>query len=73
MNSRSSLAGPLILIAIGGLFLAHTISPGFDLERWIADYWPYILVAWGGILLLEIAIRFLRGAPLPLKPVSAGG
>ncbi len=45
--SRGSVVGGLVLVFLGGLFLADNFFPGFD----IFDYWPLILVAIGaGIL-----------------------
>jgi len=50
-----SLAGPVVLIAIGCLFLAGTMG----LLRWeplgrlFAHYWPVLLILWGIIKLLE--------------------
>ena len=53
---RRSFAGPLILIVIGGLFLwrnLHPETPVFDL---LAQYWPFLLIAWGLVRLIEIAL-----------------
>ena len=63
MRQRGSVAGPLILIAIGVLFLLHTISPNFPIADVVAQYWPYLLIAWGVIQLIEISIRALSGRP----------
>lgn len=73
MRPRRSLAGPLILIAIGIVFLIRAISPGFSVLGIFSAYWPYLLIAWGAIELIELAIRFLAGSPAPLRTISGGG
>jgi len=41
---RVSLVGPIILIAIGALFLLHNWRPDFEPWRILATYWPLILI-----------------------------
>lgn len=72
MRARASITGPLILIAIGVLFLIHAISPDFRIGEILAQYWPYLLIAWGVIALLEVAVRAARGAPIPPNSISGG-
>ena len=48
----SSIAGPLILIAIGILFLAHNLI-GFNVFHLVVQYWPLILIAVGVAKLVE--------------------
>lgn len=51
-----SLTGPLLLLIIGGLFLwrnLHPDTPVFDL---LAQYWPFLLIGWGLLRLVEVAI-----------------
>ncbi len=73
MRPRGSITGPLILIALGVLFLLHTISPQFQIGEMIAQYWPYLLIVWGVLALLEVCVRAMRGAPIPTNGVSGGG
>ncbi len=73
MRPRGSITGPLILIAIGVLFLIHAISPDFRIGEILAQDWPFLLIAWGVIALLEVAIRAARGAPIPVNGISGGG
>jgi DUF4097 and DUF4098 domain-containing protein YvlB len=73
MRPRASIGGPLVLIAIGFLFLIHTLSPSFNIGMIVAQYWPYFLILWGVLQLLEIFARALRGGPVPPNGVSAGG
>ncbi|MBV9507424.1 MAG: DUF4097 family beta strand repeat protein [Acidobacteriia bacterium] len=51
-----SLTTPLILVMLGAFFLwrnLHPEAPVFDL---IANYWPFLLIAWGFIRLLEVLV-----------------
>ncbi len=41
---RVSLVFPIILIAVGGLFLFHNWRPAFDPWPILATYWPLILI-----------------------------
>jgi DUF4097 and DUF4098 domain-containing protein YvlB len=63
---------PLILITIGALFLANNIRPGISVMDIIARFWPYVLICWGGIRLLELAYTAVRGRPLPPSGISGG-
>lgn len=72
MRPRSSIAGPLILIVIGVLFLLHTISPNFDFSGFVGHYWPYLLILWGVVQLVEICIREAVGGVVPVNGISGG-
>jgi DUF4097 and DUF4098 domain-containing protein YvlB len=72
VRPRGSITGPLIIIALGVLFLVHAISPDFPLLDWIGIYWPYLLIIWGVVALLEVAFRTLRRGPIPTNGVSGG-
>jgi hypothetical protein len=69
---RGSVVGPLVLILIGALFLANNIRPDISVIEIIARFWPFVLIAWGVLRLVEILIIALRGRPLPLSGVSGG-
>ncbi len=69
---RRSLAGPLILILIGALFLGENLYPGWITFRWMATYWPFLLIAWGLLRLIEIVYWRLTSRPVPPKGVSGG-
>ena len=69
---RGSLVGPLLLIGIGGLFLARNIVPDLPLLDYLAQYWPFLLILWGGLRVLEIAVWAIRGRPLPRYGISGG-
>lgn len=55
IRPRRSIAGPVVLIIIGVVFLLHTIGvlPWYDWGRWFAHYWPLLLILWGIIKLIE--------------------
>jgi hypothetical protein len=60
---RRSFTGPLLLLLIGCLFLwrnLHPEAPVFDL---VAQYWPFVLIAWGVIRLFEVVVWRERRAP----------
>jgi hypothetical protein len=69
---RGSVVGPLLLIVFGVLFLMHNVRPDFSLLDIIGRSWPYLLIAWGVLRLIEIAILALRRKPLPVSGVSGG-
>jgi DUF4097 and DUF4098 domain-containing protein YvlB len=73
MRYRTSVAGPLVLIAIGVLFLLHAVSPDFHVGEMLAQYWPLLLIVWGVVALLEVCVLALRGAPFPVNGISGGG
>jgi len=69
--NRKSLFGPVVLIVVGALLLAHNFWPEFSLFRLFAAHWPWILIGWGVFRLAEFAAALLRGRPAP--PPLAGG
>ena len=69
-RQRSNLAGGLILILIGGAFLAAQLVP--DLFSWLdpAQNWPLIVIGVGVFLLL---IGLLTGVPAMAVPACIVG
>jgi DUF4097 and DUF4098 domain-containing protein YvlB len=60
---RKSVTGPLLLLLIGSLFLwrnLHPETPVFDL---LAMYWPFLLILWGVMRLIEVVISPARRSP----------
>ena len=53
---RHSLAGPLLLVVIGGLFLWRNLHPETRVFDLVAEYWPFLLIGWGLIRLVEVLI-----------------
>jgi len=50
-----SLTGPLILVIIGGLFLWRNMHPEAPIYEVMALYWPFLLILWGVLRLIEVA------------------
>jgi DUF4097 and DUF4098 domain-containing protein YvlB len=53
---RRSLTGPLLLLIVGGLFLWNNLHPETPLFDMVARYWPFLLIGWGLLRLVEVAI-----------------
>lgn len=69
---RGSVIGPLILIGLGVLFLFRNLWPEIPLVEVISRFWPFLLIAWGAIRLIEILFWSMTGKPLPRNGVSGG-
>ncbi len=69
---RNSIVGPIVLIALGTLFLLNNLRVDISVWRLIADYWPYLLIVWGFIRLAEIAYLASRNQPLPRRGLGGG-
>ncbi|MBI5084029.1 MAG: DUF4097 family beta strand repeat protein [Acidobacteria bacterium] len=69
---RGSFVGPLILILIGVIFLLKNIRPELQLFELFMTYWPFLLIGWGALRLLEILVIHFRGGTLPATGVSGG-
>ena len=59
-----SITGPLILILIGALFLTRNLWHEIPLFSLISLYWPFVLIAWGGLRLIEVLIEAGRNRPI---------
>jgi hypothetical protein len=69
---RGSVIGPLILIGLGVLFLFRNLWPEIPLVDLVSRFWPFLLIAWGAIRLIEILFWSMTGKPLPRNGVSGG-
>ena len=69
---RGSIIGPLILIAIGVLFLLRNVIPDIPVFDLLSRYWPFLLIAWGIIRLIEIFVWAVQSKPLPRGGISGG-
>jgi hypothetical protein len=69
---RSSLIGPLVLIAIGLVFLLRNLLPEFRLTEILAIYWPWLLIGWGGLRTIEILNWHRQGQLTPRGGMGGG-
>jgi Putative adhesin len=69
---RGSVIGPLILIGFGLLFLFRNLWPEIPLVDFISRFWPFLLIAWGAIRLIEVLVWSITDRPLPRNGVSGG-
>lgn len=69
---RGSVIGPLILIGFGVLFLFRNLWPEIPLVDYISRFWPFLLIAWGVIRLIEVLFWSITAKPLPRNGVSGG-
>ncbi len=69
---RTSVVAPLLLIAIGALFLARNLYPNLPLLDYLARYWPFLLIVWGTLRLAEVLVWSATDQPLPRAGVSSG-
>jgi DUF4097 and DUF4098 domain-containing protein YvlB len=67
-----SFVGPILLIGIGVLFLANNLNPELSVLGTISRFWPFILIVWGALRLIEIMVDALRGKTLPAAGISGG-
>ena len=64
---RRSLFMPIFLIAAGAFLLAHNFWPDIPLRAWFADYWPWILILWGGVRVVEVVLAAVLGWSAPRR------
>ncbi len=58
---RRSFTGPLLLIVIGGAFLWRNMHPETPIFDIVSLYWPYLLIGWGVLRLIEAVIWNRQG------------
>jgi DUF4097 and DUF4098 domain-containing protein YvlB len=70
---RRSFAGPLVLIALGVVFLMGTMGILSRARMWhlFANYWPALLIVWGLVKLIEH--QQTQRAGLRSSGIGAGG
>ena len=58
---RRSFTGPLLLLIIGGAFLWRNLHPETPIFDILSLYWPYLLIGWGVLRLIEALIWNRQG------------
>jgi DUF4097 and DUF4098 domain-containing protein YvlB len=58
---RRSLCGPLLLLVIGAIFLWRNLHPETPIFDLLGQYWPFLLIGWGLIRLVEVLIWHHQG------------
>lgn len=66
-----SITGPLILVAIGVIFLLNNLGHDIPLWTYFVDYWPFLLIGIGVIQLAEVLLHVSRGSSPP-RPGGGG-
>ena len=69
---RGSLIAPLLIILVGTLLLVKNVRPDLPLFETMVAYWPFLLIGWGFLRLLEITWAWVRGKAFPMPGVSGG-
>src|SRR6185369_7335706 len=62
----------LVLIGIGFAFLVRNVWPEIPILDFLARNWPYVLIGWGALRLVEVFSWQKSGKPLPVSGVSGG-
>jgi len=62
---RRSIWGGVLAILAGTLLLVNNFAPEMHLGRWLADYWPALLILWGLAKLFDYLAARRAGEPAP--------
>jgi len=69
---RRSVTGPILLILIGAAFLVYNLRPDIQLFDLLSQYWPFLLIAWGSLRLVEVMVDYFRGSLQHASGLSGG-
>ncbi len=69
---RGSLIGPLLIILIGAWFLVATLRPELPALEIASRFWPFLLIGWGAVRIIELLSLAARRRPLPHAGISGG-
>jgi len=69
---QRSLAGPVVLIVIGGIFLLNNLRPDFSVWQAIRNWWPFLLIGFGAIQLAEVFLSASRGQVPANRGITTG-
>ena len=67
-----SITGPLILVVFGVVLLLNNLGYNIPLWSFLADYWPFLLIAMGVIALAEVLVHVSRGSTQLPRPAYGG-
>ncbi len=70
---QRSIAGPIVLIAIGVLFLLNNLRPDFSFWQNIGRFWPFILIGFGVLRLAEVLVGAGQGQTVMPRRGGGGG
>jgi len=70
---QRSIAGPVVLIGVGILFLLNNLRPDFSFWANFWRYWPFLLITFGILRLAEVLVDAGRGNPVATRPRGGGG
>jgi DUF4097 and DUF4098 domain-containing protein YvlB len=70
--NRGSFVFPLLLIAVGGLFLVNNLFPAIPVGDLLARFWPILLIGWGLLRAAELLFAYQQGRPLPVTGLTGG-
>jgi DUF4097 and DUF4098 domain-containing protein YvlB len=68
---RRSLAGPLILVVIGVVFLLRNLGVHIPIWHFFGRFWPVLIILWGVIALIEYFVALKHG--YQARTLGAGG
>ena len=69
---RGSLTFPLLLIALGVLFLVSNLYPNLRPLELLSRYGPLLLIGWGLLRSIELIMLYQMGRALPAAGLSGG-
>ncbi len=69
---RRSIVGPLLLILFGAFLLLLNLRPDWISFRMVATYWPFLLIAWGLLRLVEVVYWYFSAGETPRRGVGGG-
>jgi DUF4097 and DUF4098 domain-containing protein YvlB len=58
---RRSIAGPVVLIVIGLVFLLRNMGVRVPIWHWFGHWWPLLLILWGVVRLIEHSMGQRQG------------
>ncbi len=71
MRRRRSLFGPIVILAIGTLFLVRNFRPDIPVWHLVGQYWPVLLILLGVLRLIQTVAP--HDPSLPPRPIVTGG